>query len=211
MNKSKLKRIMKERGCSMIEARDLYSDFPIIDFGKAANEDHFYPERFSSIRYTFEYYDDKMETRGWFTRFIAEHNDKKVMNEMGMTAHSSATRVVTDNISKFIRIRHDGKIIGYARVHDARKVVTISDVYVLHKYRKQGHYHRMFPNLAKFCDAQRVCLTEEKYDEYSDFYHNCGFKFCLRLVHNPGLVHVATRKAVAMGEANGTVNMNTNI
>lgn len=151
---------------------------------------------FTSIRYTFEQYNDKVETRMWYERFVREHNSKEAMRIRGITPLNAATSVILCKESKFFRIRFDGELIGYARTSMSFGVPCIDDVFVLLRHRHKGHYHAMLPNLALFCDAQSVCLANFTYDKHAEFYASIGFDRVIYPTSRKDLVFVATEKAV---------------
>lgn len=155
---------------------------------------------FRRIRYTFEYYDDKIETRKWYERFIKEHNRVRKA-----VAHSAATRAITQRPpSQFVRIHYDGDLIGYARctrVFDARNAMTINDVFIRPPARHKGHYHAMLPDLARFTNATAVTLAKETYEKHRFFYASIGFRNCLTVPGNEELVRVATDARVAAAQA----------
>ena len=131
---------------------------------------------FTSIRYTFETYKNAAESRHWLALFYKEHNG---CYKSALKVSQGLTHLIVDPQQQWIRVKHDGLLIGYARVnHEDAPDVRISDVYVLPAHRHKGHFHRFFHNLVVYSRASGVSLILEKALRYWHFYSETAhFKY----------------------------------
>jgi hypothetical protein len=145
--------------------------------------------------YTFEQYDNARETRAWLERFLREHNGSDWRRKLEF----SVGDMLTGNLPKAIngetprifwyRIRYKGVLVGYAdakvqSIFNGRKV--ISDLWIIPRFRKQGHFHASFPGLVECTDAAGVCITRRRYELYGGWFESSfGFDWSLAWGRDP--------------------------
>jgi len=134
--------------------------------------------------YTIEQYDNASETRAWFERFLREHNG----SDWELTLPVPIEDFLTGNLPKAVngevprifwyRIKYKGVLVGYADAKiqppfNGRRI--ISDVWILPKYRKRGHFHACFPALVEATNAVGICIMWRKYAQYGWWFELFGF------------------------------------
>lgn len=158
--------------------------------------------------YTFEQYHDVHETRAWFEKFLREHNGKDWRRMLPV----SLSDLVTGNLPtgpngekvqiSWHRIKHNGMLIGYAdaKIHPVFSGHTvISDVWIIPRFRHQGHFHRSFPGLVEHTQAAGVCLMMDKYRLYGGWFESFGFDWLFAFGTDPDaenpITFLTTREA----------------
>jgi hypothetical protein len=160
--------------------------------------------------YTFEEYDDPRETRAWYERFLREHNGGGWRRSLRL----SIGDLLTGNFPKaangesprvyWYRIKFKGDLVGYADAKtqpcfNSEKV--ISDMWILPKFRKQGHFHGSFRALVEYSNAVGICIRVAKYRLYGGWFESFGFDWLTSVGDDPGdasensAVYVVTRNA----------------
>jgi hypothetical protein len=149
----------------------------------------------SASDYTFEQYDNAAETRAWFEKFLLEYNGRDWRQKLPV----SLSDLVTGNLPRgpngetveifWYRVKYKGTLIGYAdaKIHptfNGRKV--ISDIWMVPKFRRRGHFHRSFPALVEYTKAVGVCLMLDKYRLYGGWFELLGFEWLCAFGINPG-------------------------
>jgi hypothetical protein len=144
--------------------------------------------------YTFEQYDDARETRGWYERFLREHNGKNWRRKLKV----SLADILAGNLPKsaygetpricWYRIKYKGVLVGYADAKiqpffNGRKV--ISDMWIAPKFRKQGHFHRSFCALVEYINAVGICIVMPKYHLYGWWFEALGFEWQCGFADDP--------------------------
>jgi hypothetical protein len=136
--------------------------------------------------YTFEQYDNARETRAWYERFLYEHNGSDWQRKMKfpiadlLTGNTPTGPNGEKTTISWYRIKYQGVLIGYAdaKVHpifNGRNV--ISDMWIIPRFRKQGHFHCSFPALVKYTNAVGICIIWPKYRLYGSWFESFGFEW----------------------------------
>ena len=160
--------------------------------------------------YTFEQYDNARETRAWYERFLYEHNGSDWQRKLQfsiadlLTGNTPKAPNGEKTIISWYRIKYQGVLIGYAdaKIHpifNGRYV--ISDIWMIPRFRKQGHFHCSFPGLVKYTNAVGVCIVSAKYRLYGSWFESFGFEWVIACGTDPiqdstkSLLLVVTRDA----------------
>lgn len=144
--------------------------------------------------YTFEQYDNARETRVWFERFLREHNGsdwrRKLEFSVGDMLAGNLPKAPNGERPKIFwyRIKYKGVLVGYADakvqpIFNGRKI--ISDMWIIPKFRNQGHLHGSFPVLVEHTNAVGICITRKKYELYGGWFESFGFDWSLAFGRDP--------------------------
>lgn len=136
--------------------------------------------------YTVEQYDNPRESRAWYEKFLREHNGRDWQRKLPC----SVSDLVAGHLPRgpdgqtsrifWYRIKYKGVLVGYAdaKIHsvfNGSKIV--SDVWILPKHRKQGHFHSSFPALVEYTNAVGICITMQRYRSYGGWFVPFGFEW----------------------------------